>query len=79
MKTSKDTVELNTRLISETLIPWLTEDLRSRVKSVFEPRYGRALTAFEIEEIADNLTNFMGDLVEKSDLESEEVGSGLQV
>lgn len=36
---------------------WLNEDLKKRVRAVFEPRYKRQLTDAEVEEIALNLTD----------------------
>ena len=38
---------------------WLTEELKQKVRKVFEPRYKRKLTDDEVLEIADNLTGLM--------------------
>ncbi len=37
---------------------WLSDDLRLRIRKVFEPRYGRQLTDDQVEEIAENLVGF---------------------
>ena len=38
---------------------WLNNDLRCEVRRIFEPRYNRKLTDIEVEEIAQNLVNYM--------------------
>lgn len=38
---------------------WLTEDLKTEVRKVFEPQYKKHLTDEEVEEVAKNLTDFM--------------------
>ncbi|HCC42276.1 TPA: hypothetical protein DEP93_02285 [candidate division WWE3 bacterium] len=38
-------------------ITWLTEELMNRIRCLFEPRYGRALSDGEVVLIADNLTS----------------------
>lgn len=38
---------------------WLTNELKQKIREVFEPRYKRKLTSNEIEEIANNLTGYM--------------------
>ena len=42
---------------------WLTEELRLKVKKVFEQRYKKELTATEVEEIAINLSSFTENLI----------------
>lgn len=42
---------------------WLTEELKQKVKQVFEPRYKRKLTDTEVIRIADNLTEVMEELL----------------
>ena len=37
---------------------WLTPELKTKVRNIFEPRYKRALTESEVEEIAVNLVGF---------------------
>jgi hypothetical protein len=34
---------------------WLSKELRSKIRDVFEPRYKRKLSEEEVEEIANNL------------------------
>lgn len=38
---------------------WLTDDLKARVRKVFESRYKRPLTEIEVITISENLANFM--------------------
>ena len=38
---------------------WLTAELKSEVRSLFESRYKRKLTDDEVAEIADNLASFL--------------------
>ncbi len=38
---------------------WLNEDLKKRVRQVFEPKYKRVLTDQEVISIALNLTDFI--------------------
>lgn len=38
---------------------WLTDELQTRVRKVFEPRYKRPLTEVEVITIAQNLAQFM--------------------
>ncbi len=49
---------------------WVTPKLKRRVRDVFEPRYRRALSDDEINEIADNLAGYMEALL-KSKWEKE--------
>ena len=42
---------------------WLNENLKQKIKNLFEPRYKRILTAREIEEIAENLTSYMKTII----------------
>jgi hypothetical protein len=35
---------------------WLDENLKMEIKKVFEPRYKRPLTPSEVEDIAENLS-----------------------
>lgn len=45
---------------------WLTEELKQKVRKVFEPRYKRSLTDFEVEEIAQNYASFFEGLAKYS-------------
>lgn len=38
---------------------WLNDDLKKKVRKVFEPRYKRRLADEEVVEIAENLTAVM--------------------
>ena len=38
---------------------WLTDELKARVRKVFEVRYKRTLTEIEVITISENLANFM--------------------
>lgn len=38
---------------------WLTEELKSEIKKVFEPRYNRKLSKQEILQIAFGLTSYI--------------------
>ena len=38
---------------------WVTIPLRKKIRAQFEPRYKRALTEQEVEDIAENLTGYM--------------------
>lgn len=40
-------------------LSWLSDKLKERIRSVFEPRYFRKLTEEEVQTIADNLTGVM--------------------
>jgi len=42
---------------------WLNENLKQKIKNLFEPRYKRILTAREIEDIAENLTGYMETII----------------
>lgn len=42
---------------------WLTDELKDRVKQVFQPRYEHTLTESEIIEIAENFSTFFEHLV----------------
>ena len=42
---------------------WLNENLKQKIKDLFEPRYKRILTEREIEEIAENLTGYMETII----------------
>ena len=37
---------------------WLNENLRMKIREVFEPRYQKSLSDPEVEEIAINLVSF---------------------
>lgn len=38
---------------------WLTDELRQKIRKVFEPRYKRKLTDRETEEIGENLASLL--------------------
>jgi len=38
---------------------WLSKQLKSEIRTVFEPRYQRSLTNDEVESIATNLSSMM--------------------
>lgn len=38
---------------------WLTPELKQRIRDIFGPRYGRALSEQEVTVIAENLTGVM--------------------
>jgi len=42
---------------------WLNENLKQKIKVMFEPRYKRILTEREVEEIAENLTGYMETII----------------
>lgn len=42
---------------------WLNENLKQKIKNLFEPRYKRILTEREVEEIAENLTGYMETII----------------
>lgn len=42
---------------------WLTEELKTDIRKVFEPRYKRELSNEEVIEIANNLVKFTGHIV----------------
>lgn len=42
---------------------WLNENIKQKIKVIFEPRYKRILTEREIEEIAENLTGYMETII----------------
>jgi len=42
---------------------WLNENLKQKIKNLFEPRYKRILTEREIEDIAENLTGYMETII----------------
>lgn len=42
---------------------WLTEDLKQRVKQVFEPRFMRSLENKEVEAIAANIVSYMETII----------------
>lgn len=44
---------------------WLTDNLKQRIREVFEPRYKRCLTDQEVIEIANNLTGSVGIILRK--------------
>lgn len=54
---------------------WLTDELKIKVRKVFEPRYGKTLSDLEIEDIAENLVGFIegiaNDTVNGVRIESE--------
>lgn len=41
------------------MVTWLNENLRRRVREVFEPRYKRPLSDLEVETIANSLTSLL--------------------
>lgn len=43
---------------------WLTEELKHKVRQIFEPRYKRPLTDNEVLEIANNLADFVKHFVQ---------------
>lgn len=43
---------------ADTQLTWLTPELLNKVRTIFEPRYGRNLTDAEIFDIAENLTGY---------------------
>lgn len=38
---------------------WLTDDLKQKIRDVYEPKYKRSLTDSEVIQIAQNLTQFI--------------------
>ena len=42
---------------------WLNDQLKQKIRKVFEPRYKRKLTDLEVENIAVNLTEVMEELL----------------
>lgn len=38
---------------------WLTDELKTKIKNVFEPKYKRKLSDQEVEDIAVNLTSYL--------------------
>lgn len=40
-------------------IQWLKDDLKKRIKDLYEPKYKRPLTDSEVISIAENLTSFV--------------------
>ena len=50
---------MDSRLNDKQTPKWLTEELKIRVRKVFEPRYNRSLSDSEVIVIAENLTQFM--------------------
>lgn len=36
---------------------WITDELKQKIKKVFEPRYKRKLAEKEVKEIAENLAS----------------------
>lgn len=42
---------------------WLDEDLKQKINTVFEPRYGRPLSEQELLEIAVNLSDVIEEIV----------------
>lgn len=38
---------------------WLTDELKQRIRDVYEPKYRRSLTDSEIIQIASNLTSLI--------------------
>jgi hypothetical protein len=41
------------------MMNWLSKQLKSEIRTVFEPRYQRSLTNDEVESIATNLSSMM--------------------
>jgi hypothetical protein len=44
-------------------VAWLSDDLAQNIRVIFEPRYNRKLTDFEVSDIAENITNSMETLL----------------
>lgn len=42
---------------------WLSYDLRTKIKKHFEPIYKRKISDYEIEDIAENLTSYMENII----------------
>jgi len=42
---------------------WITEPLAEKIRQLFEPKYGHALTDEEVQFIADNLTELIELLI----------------
>ena len=42
---------------------WLNKNLRSDIKIIFEPRYKRKIADYEVEKIAENLTNVIEQIL----------------
>ena len=38
---------------------WLNDELKLKIRKVYEPKYGRNLSDFEVEELATNLTDVL--------------------
>lgn len=41
---------------------WITPDLKTEIKNVFEPRYKRSLSDQEIIDIAENLSSVVEEI-----------------
>lgn len=42
---------------------WLSEEMKEKIRKVFEPRYKRKLTDDEVLEIAENLSGVIEGLI----------------
>lgn len=42
---------------------WLTENLKQKIRFIFEPRYKHSLSDTEVFEIAENLTGVVEELL----------------
>jgi predicted PurR-regulated permease PerM len=45
------------------MLSLLSEELRQKIRNMFEPKYKRKLTEFEIDEIATNLSGYAKAMV----------------
>ena len=42
---------------------WLNENLKDNIKKIFEPRYKRQLNDLEVQEIAENLSSVVEEIL----------------
>lgn len=42
---------------------WLTSDLKSEIRLLFEPKYGRRIDDAEVAKLATNLTEYMETVI----------------
>jgi len=45
---------------------WINDNTRRKISDIFEPKYGRKLTKFEIDTIANSLVVFTEKMLEYS-------------
>jgi len=45
------------------MLSWLNEDLRKKIRNIFESLNNKALTEKEIDGIAENLTGYMETVI----------------